>query len=528
MASSGSEPAADLCILGSGIAGMLVAERALAGGRRVLMIERGTPLTFADRLRQNSHDDPLPFNRSPHFSPHEPQPVGPRGHGRQYAFFPVYNLGGSTNHFYGNMPRMHPRHFELDAFAGGASRRWPVSYSELEPYYLAAEARLQISGNADRTPFPGRFAYPLPPHRLSPSDRACEAVFGAAHVMQVPTVRPSVPLETRPRCCGSDRCDLCPVDSKGTALNMVFPAIRQRLDLRTGLLVTEVHCSGRRAEAVTAVDPAGRRIRIHAREFVVACNGVDTPMLLQRSPGIPKHASLGRYYMDHPVFHLAVYDTSFDAKPGYADSAQTGMVTTFFERLGEDLPISLLGEIHPSPLAKDAGEANRDVILGDVIRRALDRRHSGDGGLRDRFRRMWGGTLNLWFQIEPQPLPAHAVSIARIDRSGQAIPSITLRYPSYFAACVERVTGFIQSRLPKAEIRHLSTYPGSHHWMGATRMADSADEGCVDRHLRYHGLDNLHVLSASVFPSCSSTNPTLTLAALALRLGDRLAATPVR
>ena len=524
MASSGSDASADLCILGSGIAGMLAAERALAGGRRVLLIERGTPLTFADRLRQNSHDDPLPFNRSPHFSPHEPQPVGPRGHGRQYAFFPVYNLGGSTNHFYGNMPRMHPRHFELEAFAGGASRRWPISYAELEPYYLAAEARLQVSGSSERTPFPGRFAYPLPPHRLSPSDRACEALFGADQVMQVPTVRPPVALENRPRCCGSDRCDLCPVDSKGTALNTVYPAIRERIELRTGLLATEVHCSGRRVRAVTAVDRAGQRVRIQARDFVVACNGVDTPVLLLRSPAVPKHRSLGRHYMDHPVFHLAIYGHGFDARPGYADSAQTGMITTFFERLGDDLPVSLLGEIHPSTLAKNAGEANRDVLVADIIRRSLDERHGGEGPLRARFRRVWGATLDLWFQIEAQPIAEHTVSIAKIDTTGQAIPAIALRYPSYFAACVERVTTYIQSRLPRAEIRHLSTYPGSHHWMGATRMADSPDEGCVDRHLRYHGLDNLHVLSASVFPSCSSTNPTLTLAALALRLGDRLSA----
>jgi choline dehydrogenase-like flavoprotein len=99
---------------------------------------------------------------------------------------------------------------------------------------------------------------------------------------------------------------------------------------------------------------------------------------------------------------------------------------------------------------------------------------------------------------------------------------VAIRYPQYLPACIERVTSHIQRRLPKAEIRHLSTYPGSHHWMGATRMADSPAEGCVDRNLKYHGLDNLYVLSASTFPSCSSANPTLTLSALALRLGDHL------
>jgi glucose dehydrogenase len=521
MASSGSEAVADLCILGSGIAGMLLAERSLARGRRVLMLERGTAMTFGDRRRQQSHADPLPFNRSPHFSPHEPQPVGPRHRGQRYAFDPVYNLGGSTNHFYGNMPRMHPSHFDADAF-GGASRRWPVSYAELEAYYVAAEARLRISGNSERTPFPGRFAYPLPPHRLSPSDRACEAIFGAAHITQVPTVRPSVPVDGRPKCCGSDNCGLCPIDSKGTALNTVYPAIRERIEVRTGVLVTDVHCRGRRATAVTAVDGEGRRIRVAARQFVVACNGVDSPLLLLRSPDVPKHPSLGRYYMDHPVFHLAVYGAGFDARPGYGDSAQTGMITLFFEKVADDLPVSILGEIKCSTLAQNQGEGNRDVLVGDIVARALDRRNARAEPLRDRFRKMFGATLELWFQVEPQPMPEHTVSIARIDPSGQAIPAVAIRYPRYFGDCVERVTSFIRRRLPTAEVRHLSTYPGSHHWMGATRMASSAADGCVDRNLRYHGLDNLYVLSASTFPSCSSANPTLTLAALALRLGDHL------
>ncbi len=527
MASFGSEQDADLCILGSGIAGMLLAERALARGRRVLMVERGTPMSFDDRRRQSSHDDPLPFNRSPHFSPHEPQPVGPRTRGQQYAFQPVYNLGGSTHLFYGNMPRIHPGHFEAGAF-GGASRQWPVSYSELEPYYVAAEQRLRISGNSERTPFAGHFAYPLPPHRLSPSDRACEAIFGAEHVMQVPTVRPSVAVDGRPKCCGTDLCGLCPIDSKGTALNTVYPSIRERLDLRSGLLVTDVHCSGRRVTAVTAVDVAGRRTRISAREFVVACNGVDSPLLLLRSQDVPKHPSLGRYYMDHPVFHLAVYDAGFDARPGYGDSAQTGMVTTFFEKVAEDLPVSVLGEIKCSTLAQNQGEGNRDVLVADIIRRSLDRRHSGSQRLRDRFRQMWGATLDLWFLVEPQPVAEHTVSVARIDPSGQAIPAVAIRYPPYLPACIERVTSHIHRRLPNAEIRHLSTYPGSHHWMGATRMANSPAEGCVDPNLRYHGLNNLYVLSASTFPSCSSANPTLTLAALALRLGDHLAPASLR
>ena len=509
----------DLCILGSGIAGMLLAERALGYGRQVLMIERGTRLMFEDRKQRNSHDDPLPFNRSPHFSPHEPQPIGPRTRGREYVFHPVYNLGGSTNHFYGNMPRMHPTHFGQAAF-GGANRTWPISYAEIEPYYLQAEQRLQISGSADRTPFQGRFAYPLPPHRLSPSDRACAAIFGAQHVVPVPTVRPSRAVDGRPKCCATNVCSLCPVDSKGTALNTVYPSIQNRIDLRSGLLAIAVEARAGVVTSVTATDEKGARHRISARQFVVACNGVDSCLLLQRSPAVPRHSSLGRYYMDHPVFDLAIHGAGFDAKPGYGDSAQTAMFTPFFAQLAADVPVSLLGEVRCSTLANEAGEGNRDVILREVVRQSL--RDGSRASLRDKFRAAWGATLDLWFQVETQPLATNTVSIRRIEPDGQAVPDIRLQYPAYLGECLERVTGYIHRHLPGATIVHHSTYPGSHHWLGATRMADSPDQGCVDSTLRYHDLQNLYVLSTSTFPSSSSANPTLTLAALALRLGDHL------
>jgi choline dehydrogenase-like flavoprotein len=512
MASSASDH--DICVVGSGIAAMMFAERVMARGRRVLMLERGREYTFADRLRRGSHDDPLPFNRSDQRLRHGTRGIGP------YLFNPVYNLGGSTNHFYGNTPRFHPAHFEMGAF-GGLDRAWPVTYAALEPYYLAAERRLQVSGSSVRTPFPGRFDYPLPPHRPSPSDAACEAIFGVAAVMPVPTVRPSAPVGGRPQCCASDHCNLCPIDSKGTALNTVYPAIRGKVELRSGLLATEIHVRGRRVDGVTVVDREGKRSRVTARHVVVAANGVDSCLLLQRSDGVPKHPTLGRGYMDHPAFELAIYGTGLDTRPGYGSSAQTGMITTFFERTAEALPVSLLGEIRfADPLNLTHV---REPVAADVARLALRSRYSSAATVRARFEEIWRSTLYLKFLVETQPLMENTVSIGEIRPSGQAIPAIALQLPAYFRDCRRHVQEVIQARLPRATVKHMVTRPGVHHWMGATRMADSPRDGSVDGHLRYHGLDNLSVLSASTFPSCSSANPTLTLCALALRLGDHLA-----
>ena len=62
---------------------------------------------------------------------------------------------------------------------------------------------------------------------------------------------------------------------------------------------------------------------------------------------------------------------------------------------------------------------------------------------------------------------------------------------------------------------------GVAHEVGTLRMADDGT-GVVDADLRFLAYDNLYVCDNSVFASSPAANPTLTLAALALRLGDHL------
>ena len=55
-----------------------------------------------------------------------------------------------------------------------------------------------------------------------------------------------------------------------------------------------------------------------------------------------------------------------------------------------------------------------------------------------------------------------------------------------------------------------------------TRMSDSPEKGVVDKNMKIFGIDNVYVCSNSSFSSLGAINPTLTLAALSLRLGDHL------
>ncbi|TXI45797.1 GMC family oxidoreductase [Methylophilus sp.] len=65
---------------------------------------------------------------------------------------------------------------------------------------------------------------------------------------------------------------------------------------------------------------------------------------------------------------------------------------------------------------------------------------------------------------------------------------------------------------------------GGHH-IGTTRMGTSPENSVVDADCKLHNIDNLYIASASVFPTSSQANPTLTIVAMSLRLADHIADT---
>ena len=99
---------------------------------------------------------------------------------------------------------------------------------------------------------------------------------------------------------------------------------------------------------------------------------------------------------------------------------------------------------------------------------------------------------------------------------------------------MRRVTRLLQQAISEASVGHLelafpdepsawrSATEGGLHHMGATRMHVDPQHGVVDENSRVHGTSNLFVAGSSVFPSGGYANPTLTIVALALRLGDHL------
>jgi hypothetical protein len=142
---------------------------------------------------------------------------------------------------------------------------------------------------------------------------------------------------------------------------------------------------------------------------------------------------------------------------------------------------------------------------------------------------------SLDFHAEQQPNPASRVSLGRdTDALGMLRLNIDWRYTPGDVDTVQRALAllqadFRQSRLatfdydPSAVEFEMTRYGayGGHH-IGTARMGSDPHSSVVDADCRVHGIENLFVNGAAVFPTSSQANPTLTLVALSLRMAEHL------
>ena len=136
--------------------------------------------------------------------------------------------------------------------------------------------------------------------------------------------------------------------------------------------------------------------------------------------------------------------------------------------------------------------------------------------------------------LEMAPDPDNRVELSdRVDAFGMRLPSVTHRcgpLDRHSVVVLHRTLGDevaaagwgrLQSDLNEHADVWPMDYDASHH-MGATRMGADPATSVTTRDCRLHTTDTVCLAGASLFPTSGCANPTYTLVALALRLGDHL------
>ncbi len=534
----------DACVVGSGPAGALVARELAAAGHEVVVLEAGPWFDREDRLKRMERAIRPAFDGGDVWEMGGERDAYSSTGDRHYPLnrARVKGVGGSTLHWQGMVMRLHEDDFRR-ATVDGVGVDWPLSYDDLRPFYADAEAALGVAGASDN-PFapPREEPFPMPAFEPSYSDalfaEACERLGVATHT--VPNARNSEPHDGRSACAGYGTCKpVCPSGAKYSADHTADAAVEAgaRLIDRAPVQRLVPSRDGSTVEAAVYATPDGREHRQAARQFVVAAGGVETPRLLLLSAdadrGHPDGLAngsgwVGRGFMDHlfvgaggrldeptrqnHIGFLTSESHAFYDDPGRATEGADGGIPGSDADLGP-FKLEFLNYAGPSPveLAMDAEEFGDDLL--DGLQGAYGT-HIAMGGL-----------------VGQLPRKENRVTLdpSRTDDHGNPVPDVQWSLDARTERTMERALD-IQVRIMRelgATVESTVTPDGTgpaYHQMGATRMHADPAAGVVDARLRTHELSNLSLVGSSTFPTGGAMNPTLTIAALALKCASHLRA----
>jgi choline dehydrogenase-like flavoprotein len=502
---------ADVCVVGSGAAGLTAARRLLARGRSVTLLESGG-LDFEAAVADLNAGENLG------------EAYYPLDHARLRFF------GGSTAIWGGRIAKLDAIDFEKRAWTPHSG--WPFDLAALEPWYAEARPLFDLPA-AETTPADLDRAAPLPafdPGRLQLGLWEFDSKFNRF------TFDACADLVNHPRCT-----------------------------VVTHATVTAVAAEGGAVARLTARSLSGRSLTLTPRQVVMAAGGIENPRLLLAS-GLGGDLA-GRFFMEHPhgrggrivggaawallmafarshrvggekVAAMIALSAQEQARRGVLNSSLTiaarqpagasqfwGMRA--YEGLKHQVAPTRGGRAVWMTTKKLATFAQRHI---DPLRPWLLHRL----GLLD---------LALVVRAEQAPNPDSRVTLSR-QTDALGVPRAALDWRTT-ALDVESAAGLVSTlademaRLglgrvePAQWLSHpedgwrtdplISVHPiGGYHHMGTTRMAEDPKQGVVDPFGRVHGLANLHVVGSSVFPTSGWANPTFTIVALALRTAERV------
>jgi choline dehydrogenase-like flavoprotein len=510
---AGGTYSSEVCVLGAGIAGLVLA-RGLAGrGFKVHLLEAGG-LELEERSQRL----------------YAAEMAGDRHVGASEGRFRVF--GGSSTRWGGQLLP-----FTEDIFSPGAgmpSHAWPIGGAAIERYYAEV---LAIMG-ADALPFGGELlgALGLPAVAFGDGVRLRFSKWA-------PFGRRNLANSLGRECIGHERVT-------------VFT--------HANAMAVNLDEAGGRVESATVKNYAGASFKFQAEQFVVCLGTIESSRLLLASVGRDQrgvgnaHDQVGRYFHDHVGMRMAEIAGAARARvlerlgPFYVENTlHTCKLEASAElREREGLPAVMAHVVIEEP--EDSGAAALRNLLGSVQRGKLKQAVVSNlgpmlRGLGDVARLAWDSRVRRRRAVSARArvgLKIDLEQVARADdriRLGDARDALGQRKAvvDWRIGDEERAAARAYARLVKAELEGVGiaglewvgldagggapAMEDTFHPMGGLRMGEDARSSVVDRELKVHGVKNLHVASCAVFPAGGSSNPTFTMMALTLRLADRLA-----
>lgn len=509
---------ADLCIVGSGPAGIALAGALGVLGIRIAMIESGG-------LDREPSRDALGAGTSVGI----PYPRLERTH--------VRGFGGTSLHWgfaddpHGGWNARPLEAIDFEARSELPFSGWPIGRDDLEPFYRAAQDVCRL----------GPFAYEPEDWNEAPESIRKPAPEGLTwHLFQ-----------------SGQHSFAGHLDEFRSSDNVTVFHHLTATELITG-------DDARRVVEVAATQRRGGHVRISARRFVLATGGIENPRLLLLSDRVRPnglgndHDLVGRFFMERltgpagvviptdrgrAMFESLARSYPFESALAWATMSlgpevlrREGLRNATFWFWGTSAALASDGVYGLLTLARARDLQPRPRGLLGYARNAASEPLQIGRAIASRIVRSRDGRAEV-FRIEAQaeqaPNPESRVTLSsRRDEHGRRLPRLAWLPSDGDQASIRRSIDLLDESLQGAGLGRIRQKIGDRtpgvvlygleHHVGTTRMSDDPKTGVVDSNCRVHGVENLFIAGSSVFPTEGFANPTFTIAALALRLAEHL------
>ena len=512
----------DVIVIGSGPGGGAIASRLAPTGKRILMLERG------DFLKR----EPDNWNSKAVFVDAKYQANETWYDKGGKAFHPGlhYFVGGNSKVYGSALLRLRREDFGEIRHVDGLSPAWPLQYDAFDKHYLEAERLFHVHGQRGEDPNEPNAADPFPyravehePVIQQLSDRWAQQGLKPFHLplgILLDQLEGGKPTPTSP-CIRCDAFDGFPCITNGKADSEVVcvnPLLKlhHNFTLLTNAYVSKLETdpSGRSVTSVH-VTRNGVEERYSADIVVSACGALSSALLFLRSAngahpnGLANGSDqVGRNYMRHNQSVLMAVsrkrnDTTFQ---------KTLAVSDFYLRSDDwEYPLGFI---------QMCGKSHGEQIRGEALPQWLNFLPEMP------FEEIAKHAIDFWLSSEDLPDPNNRITI---DGEGRTNLALTINNLEAHTRLRKKLEGMMNKLDIHPVFLERSLYlgktipiGGTAHQAGTLRFGTDPQNSVLDTNCKAHELDNLYVTDASFFPSIGAVNPTLTIIANALRVGDHI------
>ena len=538
----------DVVVVGSGVAGALVAWKLAEAGASVIVLEAG-PRIDRDQAVEVFRAAPAKVPESPYpNTAHAPRPsvldIGVPGTGYFFQegpepFGSTYEriVGGTTWHWLGSSPRLLPDDFRMKTrFGVGAD--WPITYAELEPWYVKAERAMGVAGDSR----PGReqgsprsAGFPMDPVPASFLDKVVDEAAGRLtpplRLELTPQARNTETYNDRHHCVGNSNCiPICPIAAKYDALVHLDLAEEAGAQLIENAVVHDLLLRPNgTVGGVVYRSPDGSDHTVTARAVVLAAHGIETPkvmLIANGGNGVGNSSKLvGKNLMDHPI-QLSWALSAQPVFPQRGPLSTSGIESTRVAPATQSTKSAFRVEVANDGFRFPIGDPTTEFVATDKRASFIELREGGEA-LAERWRDHLSRELRFASLTEQLPEEGNRVRPHPTlkDAIGLPRPSIAFSVDKYALdgmADAKNLHERLFEALGASQRIHEPFPFGAGHIMGTTKMGADPKTSVANGEGRSHDVPNMWIVGSSLFPTCGTANPTLTLAALALRTAEAL------